>query len=85
MKQGAALLIHRLVQQGAGHIQRLPILTVLWQAPILWHSQEVLQCLHIPCLAGSEQSIAELGLRVSCEGRTGGGSDGQTEQSSTLV
>lgn len=79
------MLVHGLVQQGAGHIQRLPILTGPRQAPILWHTQEVPQGLHIPCLAGSEQSIAELGLRVSCEGRTGGVSDGQSGQSSTLL
>lgn len=85
MKQGAATLIHGLVQQGAGHIQRFSILTVPWHVPVLWHTQEVPQCLHVPCLAGSEKRIAELGLWVSCEGRTGEESDGQTGKSSTLV
>lgn len=79
MKQGAAALIHGLVEQGAGHIQglcALPILAVSWQAPALWHTQEVLQRPHIPRFAGSEQGITELGLWVSYEGRAGGESDG---------
>jgi len=79
MKQGAATLIHRLVEQGAGHILglgALPMLAVPWQALTLWHAQEVPQHPHIPRFAGGEQGIAELGLRVSCEGRTGGESDG---------
>lgn len=80
MKQGAATLIHGLVKQGAGHIQGLcallPILAIPRQAPALWHTQEVPQRPHVPRFAGGEQGIAELGLRVSYEGRTGGESDG---------
>lgn len=75
MKQGEAMLIQRLVEQGVGQIQGLfiiPILAVLQWAPALWHTQEVPQCPHIACLAGCEQGITELGLRVSCERRTGG-------------
>ena len=73
------MLIHGLVQQGAGHIQGLcafPILAVPRQAPALWHTQEVPQRPHIPRFGGGEQGIAELGLRVSYEGRTEGESDG---------
>lgn len=78
MKQGAAAIIHRLVEQGVVHIQglcALPILMVPWQAPALWHTQEVPQCPHVPCFAGSKQGITELGLRVSYERRIGGESD----------
>ena len=73
MKQGEAMLIHRLVEQGVGQIQGLFIISILavpQRAPALWITQEVLQCPHIPRLAGCEQGITELGLRVCCERRT---------------
>lgn len=75
MKQGEAMLIHRLIEQGVGQMQGLfivPILAVPQWAPALRITQEVLQCPHIPGLAGCEQGIAELDLRVSCERRTRG-------------
>lgn len=78
MKQGEAILVQGLVEQGAGQIQVLcilPVLAVLQGPPALRHAQEVLQCPHVPRLAGCEQGIAELGPRVSCEGGTAEESD----------
>lgn len=79
VKQGAAVLIHGLVEQGAGHSQglcALPILAASQHVLALRHSQEMPQRPHVPRFAGSEQGIEELGLRVSCEERTGRESGG---------